>query len=398
MKLSHRTSWERRPNTLAEAVARRRAAGLPILDLSGGNPTHAGIEIEPELRDALKAALASDAVLSYDPDARGPEAVREAIAGYLAARGTPTAPERLLLTASTSEAYAAIIKTLADPGERLLVPEPSYPLFEFLADLEGVALDPYPLHVELDHGWWVDLDELRRAVTPATRAIVVVSPNNPTGSLLSTAELAAIEALCAERGLALVVDEVFSDYPRAPRHDAVRSAAGRDGPCLSFVLSGLSKVVGLPQMKLGWIGMQGPAPLRAEAGARLEIVLDTYLSVSTPAHQAALASLPLAPRFQRPIAARVAAGAARLRARVAATPALREAPTEAGWYAVLKLPAVRDEEAWVRSLLEEEGLLVQPGWFFNFATQPWAVVSLLTPPEELERGLARIAERCDPDA
>lgn len=394
MRLSRRTSWERRPNALALAVERRRAAGAPILDLTSGNPTHAGIELEPALAQAVREALSDEAVLAYDPDPRGPTEVREAVARYHADRGTPVGADRLLLTASTSEAYASIFKTFCDPGDRVLVPEPSYPLFEFLATLEGVAIDPYPLHVDLDHGCLVDLDALASAITASTRAIVAVSPNNPTGSLLGKAELEALETLCARHDLALVVDEVFSDYPRTPRPDAVSSVTGRDGPCLTFALSGLSKVVALPQMKLGWIALQGPAALREEAAARLEIVLDTYLSVSTPAQRVAMAALPLARCFQAPIRERIGASSALLRARVAGAPLLREAPTEAGWYAVLKLPALRDEEEWMLQLLEEDGVLVQPGWFFNFPTQPWAVLSMLSLPGSVDRGLAAIAARC----
>lgn len=312
---------------------------------------------------------------------------RQAVAGYYAQRGQQVRPEELLLTASTSEAYAFLFKLLADPGDQVLVPRPSYPLFEFLAGLESVETRPYPLRYR--EGWEIDLDHLAAALTPRTRAIVLVHPNNPTGSLVSPGERALLEELALERGLALIVDEVFGDYlweePQLP------SFAGQ-ARALTFVLSGLSKVLGLPQLKLGWMAMQGAGA--AEARARLEIIADTYLSVATPVQQALPQLLALRPAIQRQIRQRVQDNHRWLQERLERISGVRLLRAAGGWYTVLEL-AGGDEDALVLGLLREQGALVHPGYFFDFAGPGFLVLSLLTPAVEMHQGAEQLVEWLD---
>jgi aspartate/methionine/tyrosine aminotransferase len=299
-------------------------------------------------------------------------------------------PASIVLTASTSEAYASLFKLLADDGDRVLVPRPSYPLFDHLATLEDVVVDGYPLHH--DGHWWIDLEALQGAVTPRTRAVMVVSPNNPTGSFVKEREWNGIQEIAARHGLAVGVDEVFSDYALGDDPSRLASAASRPCPALTFVLSGLSKVLGLPQVKLGWMVVQGPPDAVREATARLEILLDAYLSVSTPAQVAARELLPSWRELQEPILDRVREGL-HLVAQTLAGGSIRWLPPEGGWCVVLRLPATRGEEDWILALLREDHVLVHPGYFFDISMEPAAVISLLTPPGILRQGLSRIASR-----
>jgi len=372
---SQRSTWELQPNHLSLALQARRQAGLPLLDLTLSNPTQAGFQYPPQLQDILAGADAS----AYAPEPLGLLSARQAVAGYYAQRGQQVRPEELLLTASTSEAYAFLFKLLADPGDQVLVPRPSYPLFEFLAGLESVETRPYPLRYR--EGWEIDLDHLAAALTPRTRAIVLVHPNNPTGSLVSPGERALLEELALERGLALIVDEVFGDYlweePQLP------SFAG-PARALTFTLSGLSKVLGLPQLKLGWMAMQGAGA--AEARARLEIIADTYLSVATPVQQALPQLLGLRPAIQQQIRQRVQDNHRWLQEHLERISGVRLLRAEGGWYAVLEL-AGGDEDALVLGLLREQGVLVHPGYFFDFPGPGFLVLSLLTPPQVLRQGV-----------
>ncbi|MFH1566730.1 MAG: pyridoxal phosphate-dependent aminotransferase, partial [Gemmatimonadota bacterium] len=278
--LSKRTSWDLEPNPLAAALEARRRRGAPILDLMLSNPTQAGLAYPDGLWQALRRAEAS----AYRPEPLGRPSARAAVRSYYGEKGTIVAAERVLLTASTSEAYAFLFKLLADPGDEVLVPRPSYPLFEFLAGLEGVAARTYPLRYRAGR-WETDLDQLAAAITDRSRAIVVVSPNNPTGNSVRPEERAALEDLAAECGLALIADEVFADYPlEAGPGEAASFASG--SRVLTFALSGLSKVLGLPQLKLGWMVVDGPADAARDALARLEVIADTYLSVATPVQEA----------------------------------------------------------------------------------------------------------------
>ena len=294
--------------------------------------------------------------------------------------------ERILLTASTSEAYGYLFKLLTNPGDEVLVPRPSYPLFEFLADMESVAVRPYPL--EYHGGWSIDLDAVERALTARTRAIVLVNPNNPTGSYVKRTELSTLTALCARRGVALISDEVFADYALAGDADRVATLAGVE-ECLAFSMSGLSKVAGLPQMKLGWMVVSGPPALRAEAWEKLEWIADTYLSVGTPVQCAAARLLAAGDTVQRQIRRRTAENLAYARGALAGSPANILA-VEGGWYITLQVPRMRSEEEWTLVLLDRAGVLVQPGFFYDFETEGYLVVSLLTAPDILREGLARL--------
>ena len=380
---SRRFHWDLRPNRLSEVVARRCAAGLQVLDLTESNPTHAGLAYPPGILDVL----ADPRGLLYEPAPAGLAEAREAVSAYYAARGVAVEPERILLTASTSEGYAYLFKLLTDPGDEVLVPRPSYPLFEFLAAMEAVRVAPYGLAY---HGAWaLDVDAVERAVTPATRAVVVVNPNNPTGSFLKQDELARLLAVCRARGLAIISDEVFADY--AQREDPRRAAtlAGvEEAP--AFTMSGLSKIAGLPQMKLGWIVAAGPPAVRRTALEKLELIADTYLSVATPVQHAAPRLLAVGEAVGRQIQARVADNLAWFRRAAAEHRSCRILDLEGGWYATLQVPRTRPEEEWTLTLVEEEGVLVQPGYFYDFESEAFLVVSLLTAPDVFREGIGRL--------
>jgi alanine-synthesizing transaminase len=379
---SSRLQWNLAPNRLAAAVAARRAAGGEILDLTESNPTRAGFAYPP----GVVEALADRRSLLYEPAPLGAPAARAAVAAWYGRRGIQVDAGGILLTASTSEGYSYLFKLLADPGDEVLVPRPSYPLFEFLATLESVRVVQYPL---VYHGSWsIDVEALERAVTPRTRAIVLVNPNNPTGSYVKRDELARLVEISRARGLALISDEVFSGYPlRDHPGRAATLAEVEEAP--AFVMSGLSKVAGMPQMKLGWIVAAGPQDLRRAALERLELIADTYLSVATPVQHAAAALLEAGAEVERQIARRTRENLARLRAAAAEHPACAVLDVEGGWYATLRVPRTRSEEEWALALVEA-GVLVQPGFFFDFFSEAYLIVSLLTKPEVFAAGAARI--------
>jgi len=311
---SSRFHWDLAPNRLTRLLAEKRRAGATVLDLTESNPTHADLSYPEE----IVAALADPRALRYDPQPAGSLTAREAVCRYYAEAGHTVAPDQVLLTTSTSEAYQYLFKLLGDPGDEVLVPRPSYPLFEFLATMESLRVVPYPL---IYHGGWsIDCDALAAAVTARTRAIVLVNPNNPTGSFLKRDELRFLADLCQSHGLALISDEVFADYAFAEDAHRVRTLAA-DADALAFSISGLSKIAGLPQMKLGWIVISGPAAVRAdavEAKDKLEWIADTYLSVSTPVQQATPRLLELGKDVQMQIAARVRANLAWLESAIGA--------------------------------------------------------------------------------
>jgi alanine-synthesizing transaminase len=379
---SNRTSWNRTTNRVAQALERRRAAGLVVSDLTESNPTNAGLGPPPDILETLTEAGG----LRYEPDSRGWLGAREAVARDYARRGVTVDAERLLLTASTSEAYAYLFKLLCDPGDRIVVPRPSYPLFEYLAALESVNVD----HCKLayDGEWHLDFASLEAALTPRTRAVVVVHPNNPTGAYLKPAEVERLQALCARNTVALVSDEVFADYALGARPARVSLAS--DGPALTFALGGLSKSCGLPQLKLGWMAVSGPVAARDEALARLELVADTYLSVATPVQRAAPALLARLPELQTPIRERAATNLAALRRALTAHVPLTLWPPEGGWNAVLRIPATLPEERRVLRLLERDGVLVHPGFFFDFEAEAFLVLSLLPDPTVFAHAVERI--------
>ena len=367
---SSRFHWDLRPNRLTELLREKRRAGAGVLDLTESNPTHAGLEYPRE----ITGALADERALRYDPAPPGMAEAREAVARYYAARGHRVGPERILLTASTSEGYAYLFKLLCDPGDEVLVPRPSYPLFEFLADMENVKVRQYPLRY---HGEWeIDRDALAQAVTARSRAIVLVNPNNPTGSFLKRGELEFLKGL----NLPLISDEVFADYPLQEDPSRVPTLAGQ-----GFAMSGLSKVAGLPQMKLGWIVVPG-----AEAMERLEWIADTYLSVSTPVQCAAAPLLWAGESVQRQIRGRCAANLAAVRTALVGSPADVLA-VEGGWYATIKMPRIRSEEEWALELLSKDDVLLQPGFFYDFESEAFLVASLLTPPGTFDEGVRRLS-------
>lgn len=386
---SARTAWARAPNRLRAVLEARRGSGAPVLDLTETNPTRAGLRAPAD----LLAALAGPAALAYDPEPFGRRAAREAIAADARRHGVAVDPDRLVLTASTSEAYAFAFKLLCDPGDAVLVPRPSYPLFEYLAGLESVEVRPYPLRY--DGRWHIDLAELSEAITDRTRAVVVVSPNNPTGSFVKETEAAALREVAARRGMAILSDEVFADFPL--RDDPARATTlFADGPALTLCFGGLSKSCGLPQLKLAWMAVAGPPGARQEARGRLEVVADTYLSVSTPVQHAAPAVLARLPELQAPIRERVRANLAWLRREAAGT-AATVLDVEGGWSAVLHVPATRSEEEWVLALVEQDGVLVHPGYFFDFPGEAYLVSSLLPPPDVFAEGAARLLRRVAAD-
>jgi len=365
------------PNALAQALAARRAAGRELLDLTLSNPTRAGFDYPAE---AIRAALGDPAVLHYAAEPLGAPEARRAVGRH---HGVPA--EDVVLSASTSEAYGWLFKLLAEPGEELLVPSPSYPLFDHLAALEGLRVRPVPSY--FTDRWHLDLDALATAPGPRTRAVILVSPNNPTGACLARGEWERLTTLCAERGLALLVDEVFADYGLEREAESLATVlAEPEPPCETYVLSGLSKVALLPQVKLGWTILRGPR--KADRREALELIGDQYLSVSASASAAAPALLALAPGLRVQALQRLRANLATLDGALAAHPALGRLPVEGGWSVVLRLPALEEDEAVALRLLEA-GVAVHPGHFFDLPPRGFLVLSLLTPPETWIEGLRR---------
>jgi alanine-synthesizing transaminase len=372
---SRRLADELVPNRLARALERLRRQGAPVLDLTASNPTRAGFHYPEDLLQPL----ATPAGLLYEPEPFGLAPARAAIAQDFVRRGCPVSPDRVVLTASTSEAYSLLFKLLCNPGDQVLVPQPSYPLFDHLTRLEGVEARPYALEY---HGRWIlDPDVVSAALTPAARAVVIVNPNNPTGSFLTRSELARLGVLAAARGIALIGDEVFFDYAFAGRPAEAISVLAQE-QALAFSLGGLSKSGGLPQVKLGWMATAGPPEAVEAALARLEFIADAYLSVGTPVQHAAAALLDAGSRVREQIAARAVRNRQRLERIARRSPAIDVLEADGGWYAVLQVPALASEEELVLELLERDAVLVHPGYFFDFPREAFLVASLL-PPEEV---------------
>jgi len=383
MRLSDRLPAAYAPNALSAALARRRAAGLAVLDLTVSNPTTAGFAY-PE---TLRGALAAPETAIYAPDPHGADAARQAIAAY---QGHGVSADSLLLTASSSESYSWLFKAVGNPGDAVLVPSPSYPLFDWLARLEG--LEARPVSALFQDGWGLDLEGLQAACTERTKALVVVNPNNPTGQYLTARDWAALTAFAAARGLLLIVDEVFSDHALEPPADALRTVlATPEPPCSLAVLSGLSKVALLPQAKLGWMVLRGPGSMALYEG--LAFIADQFLSVSASAAAVAGPALAAAPALQAQVRARSRANLATLDRALVAHPYLGRRPVEGGWSVLLRRPAVGSDEACVLRLLEEASVLVHPGHFFDIAQEGFLVLSLLTPEADFSEGVERILPR-----
>jgi len=381
MRLSSRLPHGFEPNALSASLTRLRASGREILDLTVSNPTRCGFDY-PEAE--IRAALSGPGVLGYDPDPQGSPAARAAIAAH---HGHGLRAEDLLLTASTSEGYGLLFKLLGDPGDEVLVPSPSYPLFEWLAQLEGLSARPVPSYFH--DRWHLDLDGLEATITPRTRAVVVVNPNNPTGQFLSQAEWAGLTSLCARHQLALLVDEVFADYAlEAPADHLATALLDPDPPCPVFLLSGLSKVAALPQLKLGWIAVRGPGA--AQHLEALAFLADQYLSVSAPVQAAAPHLLSLAPMIRRQVQARLHTNLSTLDVALAGYPHLSRLPVEGGWSVLLRRPAVDPDETCALRLLERGSVLVHPGSFFDVPGDGHLVFSLLAPEVLFMESLGRI--------
>lgn len=375
---SRRLQWDMQLNPIAKLLAEKRMAGVTIFDLTESNPTDAQLTFPAE---DIVLAFADPRILKYDPNPAGMLSAREAVCAY---HGDRVSPDRVLLTASTSEAYAFLFKLLTDPGDEVLVPQPSYPLFEFLAGMEFVRVVPYPLAY---HGTWeIDFGALSHLANPRTRALVLVNPNNPTGSFLHAFELEPLVRFCRDHRLALISDEVFADYGFGADTGRVTSLSGVSD-VLTFCLSGLSKVAALPQVKLGWILVNGPEQIRTAAMARLELIADTYLSVGTPVQIAAPVLLQSASKVRNEITKRTARNLAALRSSLEADSPVRLLNVEGGWYATLEVPKIRAEEEWVLELIEQRHVLVQPGYFYDFGSEAFLILSLLTPPEIFDAGV-----------
>jgi len=385
---SSRVPGDRRPNAFARALARARADRAPLLDLTTSNPTQVGIRYPAGLLEPL----ADPAGLVHRPEPFGLRETREAVARDYARRRVTVDAARVVLTASTSEAYSFLFKLLCDPGQSdALTPAPSYPLFDHLTRLDGVRQRTYRLTY---HGHWcTDPAELDDAWTSATRAALVVSPNNPTGSAIREDEAREVSGRCASRGAALILDEVFCDYPF--EHPWPNPATLTDPACLVFRLGGLSKTVGLPQIKLGWIAVDGPAALVRDVLERLEWICDTYLSVSTPVQLAAPRLLADGAPVRSAILERIRLNYATLRRLVSDVDSVDLLHGDGGWSAVLRVPATTSEEQLVLALLDEDRIVVHPGFFFDFPHEAFVIVSLLPEPREFARGVARVLERVD---
>ena len=378
---SKRTNWNLAPNRFTRAVEAHQREGRERLDLTASNPTTIGLEYDPNLLNAF----AHPDALRYSPEPRGLSSARAVVSSYYESRGGPVSPDRVLLTTSTSEAYTFVFRLLCEPGDEVLIPSPSYPLFEFLADLQDVRLKPYPLFY--DHGWHVDMHALRAALTDRTRAIMAVHPNNPTGSYLHAGEIAELNALCSEGNLALVIDEVFLDFAHNSER---RSSFAVNTDALTFTLSGLSKISGLPQMKFAWLVVSGPDALAAPALARLEVIADTYLSMNTPTQLAAPAMFEQRHSFQRQLMSRIRTNLAGLDAQLSRQSLCRRLELEAGWYATLRVPITRSDEDLAIDLLQQRDILVHPGHFYDFPSDGHLILSLIVPEPIFREGVSRV--------
>ena len=376
-----RTNWNLDANRLSEALARHRAEGKQLLDLTASNPTECGFHYDGE---AILRAVSSPAALVYTPDPKGLETARRAVSAYYAARGDDVPTGDIFLTTSTSEAYSFVFRTLCDPGDEVLVPEPSYPLFGFLADIHDVRLARYPLVYE--DGWQIDFHALEQAITPRTRGVIVVHPNNPTGHFTRPEEVTKLSEICSAREMVLIADEVFLDFALTEKRPG--SFAANAG-ALTFTMSGLSKISGLPQMKAAWLVTSGPQPLKTQALARLEVIADTYLSMNAPVQLAIPVFLEQRHGFQKQLMARVRKNLTEFDRQLAAQKSCGRLKVEGGWYAVLREPARRggrSDEDLAIELLTSNGVYVHPGHFYDFPSDGYLIVSLITPEREFAEG------------
>lgn len=383
---SSRTDWLLAPNRLARQLEERRQQGLPVLDLTESNPTRCGFAPDPKILKLLQDPRS----VTYEPDPRGPLSARRAVCEYYSAHGARVTPEQVFLTTSTSEAYTYAFRLLADPGDKVLIPQPSYPLFDFLAGMNDLEVVSYPLRYT--HAWRIDTDNVRDCWVPEAKAMIVVHPNNPTGSFVKPCELEILAECCQRSRCALIADEVFADYPLEAGDDRVPSHAARS-EVLTFTLSGLSKISALPQMKVGWVVVNGPKRELETALERLEVIADTYLSVSAPLALSLPALLELRMTVQPRIMERLRSNLCWLDQQAASCRAVTRLKVEGGWYAVLKVPETVSDEDWAVDLLSADGVLVHPGHFYDFPDESHLVISLLTDELVFREGTGRVLAR-----
>jgi aspartate/methionine/tyrosine aminotransferase len=385
---SKRTNWKLTPNRFTEAERELRAAGREVLDLTLCNPTRAELHYDS---DAILQALNNPKAMDYDPQPKGLLSAREAVANYYRKQHDDVDPESILLTTSTSEGYSYVFRLLCNPDDEILVLKPSYPLFDFLADLQDVKLVPYPLIY--DHGWQIDFPSLSKAVSDRTRAVVVVHPNNPTGSFVSNAERQKLNQFCRQHNLSLIADEVFLDYA----HDgAPRPSFAANQDVLTFTLSGLSKISGLPQMKVAWIVSSGPTDKVTAALGRLEIIADTYLSMNAPIQLATPVLLEQGKSIQPLLLDRLRTNLAELDRQLTLQKTCQRLQLEGGWYALLRVPVTQSDEDLAIELLREVSVLVHPGHFYDFPSDGYLITSLITPPKDFRAGVERVLGRLNP--
>lgn len=381
---ARRTHWNLATNRYTEAISSHRATGRDLLDLTASNPTTIGLTYDAE---SLLAALSHPRALLYEPLAKGLLSARQAIADYYRETGGSVDPEHLVLATSTSEAYTFCFRLLCEPGDEVLVPTPSYPLFEFLADLQDVRLVPYGLLY--DHGWQIDFHSLQQKLTPRSRAVIVVHPNNPTGSFVKPHEAEQLSQLCAARDIALIADEVFLDYSL---QQAGKTFAANQS-CLTLTMSGLSKISGLPQMKVAWLAVSGPWELQGEALEKLDVIADTYLSMNAPIQHAVPTLLEQRRPIQQQLMERMRQNLRDFDRQLAAQNLVSRLNIEGGWYAILRIPATRPDEETVIDLIEHCDVLIQPGHFYDFPREGYLVISLITPSDVFSEGLRRALAR-----
>lgn len=389
---ARRTNWNLATNPYSLAVERVKHSGRKLFDLTASNPTTIGLHYE---RERILRALQHPRALEYEPASKGILAAREGVASYYAEQGIAISAEHIFLTVSTSEAYSYCFRLLCDPGDEVLIPQPSYPLFEFLADIQDVKLRPYEL--VYDHGWQIEFESLRRAITPHTRAVMVVHPNNPTGHFTRRWELARLNALCLEHDLALVADEVFLDYGLDAAEPPLSFVS--NDTVLTFTLSGLSKICALPQMKVAWIAASGPSELVHAALERLDVIADTYLSPNAPVQWAVPELLATRQGIQRQLRARVQNNLAELDSQLQSSAArlVTRLELDAGWYAVLRTPVRHSDEETAIALLEQQGVLVHPGHFFDFPAAGYLIASLIAPEPDFREGIRRLLRFIEQD-
>jgi alanine-synthesizing transaminase len=384
---SNRTAWNLELNPLSEALANRLSSGKPVIDLTESNPTKCGFYFETE---QILGALGHPASLHYDPVPQGLLPARDAVADYYRARGCAINVNDIFLTTSTSEAYSFLFRTLCNPGDELLIPQPGYPLFNFLADIQDVTTVRYPLIY--DYGWQIDFHALQRAATPRTRGIIVVNPNNPTGHFCNADDMDRLNQLCLERELALIADEVFLDFYFGK---GILPSFASNNSALTFTMSGLSKISGLPQMKAAWLIATGPQALKQQAVARLEMIADTYLSMNTPMQLALPVLLELRHNFQQQCAKRTRNNLARLDKLLSTQKLCTGLNLEGGWYAILRVPVTGSDEELALELLNNHGVYVHPGHFYDFPADGYLVVSLITPELPFAAGIEALVALID---